>query len=132
MSAFLTSDEHPISVAKVVCDRWQKVGQSAELLSWVDLRSHLGLESSSTRGIIQTVVVWHLHRIECIVAANPDWQEVQAGVGRLTEVGWRVTILAPLANLGSAHNDLVGSTACVQGWWTRGNNEFHFTREETI
>lgn len=132
MSAASSSAPHPESIGKVVCERWKDVGENAALVRWGDLQLHLGLKKSSTRGILQAVVVWHLQKIECVVAPDPDWQDVQIGVGSLLQNGWTVTVLAPLNSLGSAHAGLGGTAASLQGWWSREDDQIHFTREESL
>jgi hypothetical protein len=74
--------------------------------------------------------VRHALRVECVLTASPDWDEVYRGVNELLGKGWSVTVLAPLRSLGSAHDALSGLTAVLQGWWVRDDEKLHFSTEE--
>ncbi|WP_312099862.1 hypothetical protein [Corynebacterium dentalis] len=117
-------------IGLAVCERWKDIGSSADLLSWASLAGRLGFDEIVCQGIEQAVIIPRAVRIECVVTGKPDWENVYRSVHRLLDEGWGVTVLAPLASLGTAHESLSGLAATLQGWWIRNDHELRFSTEE--
>jgi hypothetical protein len=130
MSAPNDSLTRPDNIGLAVCERWKDIGENADLVSWCSLVDRLGLDDLADQGISQAVLIPHALRIECVLTPTPNWEEVYRGVHTLLNKGWGVTVLAPLASLGTAHATLSGLTATLQGWWVRNDRELHFSTEE--
>jgi hypothetical protein len=124
------NDLHPTDIGLAVCERWKDVGANADLISGTSLAGRLGFDEIAGQGIDQAVIIPRALRIECVVTGTPDWEDVYRSVHRLLDEGWGVTVLAPLASLGTAHESLSGLAATLQGWWIRNNHELHFSTEE--
>lgn len=113
-----------------VCERWKDFGEKADVLTWTSVVTHLGLAEPDGAGISEAVVVPHQSRIECVLASQPDWNDVYRGVHELLDRGWGVTVLAPLADLGAAHKTLSGLQTVLQGWWIQEDRRLRFSTEE--
>jgi hypothetical protein len=124
------NDLRPTDIGLAVCERWKDVGASADLCSWPSLAGRLGFDGFVGQGIEQAIIIPRALRIECVVTAKPDWEDVYRSVHRLLGEGWGVTVVAPLASLGTAHESLSGLAATLQGWWIRNDHELHFSTEE--
>jgi hypothetical protein len=70
------------------------------------------------------VVIPDLNRIECVLDAGTDLRLATDRLGDLSEAGWSVWALVPLAQLNQAHDVFRSTAEYVQGWWER---EDHFT-----
>jgi hypothetical protein len=68
--------------------------------------------------------------IECVVSEETDWALVRNEVTNIINLGWMVTVLTPLSEIGAAHEGLRGSSARLQGWWQRAGHDMKFSRME--
>jgi hypothetical protein len=124
------NEPRPTDIGLAVCERWKDIGEEADLISWTSLAGRLGFDGIADKGIDQAVLIPHALRVECVLTSTPDWEDVYRSVHKLLDEGWGVTVLAPLASLGSAHESLSGLAATLQGWWMRNDHELHFSTEE--
>ncbi|WP_345761681.1 hypothetical protein [Diaminobutyricibacter sp. McL0608] len=106
-------------VAEEACIRWRAAGEETEVVTWESLVKQFGLADCGASNICEAIIVRRTNSVECIIQDRPDWRGVCVGVNALTDRGWDVTVLAPLAALGTAHEGLRGTAARIQGWWTR-------------
>ena len=118
------------SVANSAVSRWRTVGYSATVLSWNEMSESVGLFRSGSGSIVEAVVVPSTKVIECVVSEETDWALVLSQVTEVINLGWTVTVLAPLNEMGAAHEGLRGSNARLQGWWQRAGHEMNFSRTE--
>ena len=70
-----------------------------------------------------------LNRIECVLDANSDLAAASDRIRELSEAGWDVWALVPLARLAGAHDAFRSEADYVQGWWER-DQQFAFTTPE--
>jgi hypothetical protein len=74
-------------------------------------------------GIPGTVVVAaDLGVAECVLTLDDDPVDLASGLERLAAVGWEVTLLAPAARMGEAHQALRGRPLFLQAWWYDGDH----------
>jgi hypothetical protein len=118
------------SVATSALTRWLGVGQSATVVPWDLLTEQVGSFACDCAAITDAIVVPSTRTIECVVNEEADWALVLGQVSGVIELGWTVTVLTPLSEMGAAHEGLRGSRALLQGWWLRTNQEMHFGRTE--
>jgi hypothetical protein len=62
--------------------------------------------------------------VECV--ADGDFGPIGSAVRRLAAEGWRVAVLAPASQMGSAHRALRGVPARIQPWWTGSDDSVLF------
>ena len=62
--------------------------------------------------------------VECV--ADGDYDAIAVAVRALAADGWRVAVLAPTAQMGSAHRVLRGLPVRVQPWWTGADDSVMF------
>jgi hypothetical protein len=118
------------SVANSALSRWRTVGHSATVLSWEEMSESVCSLTCVSGAIVEAVVVPSTRVIECVVAEETDWALVRSQVTEVINLGWMVTVLAPLNEMGAAHEGLRGSNARLQGWWQRAGHEMNFSRME--
>jgi len=118
-------------VAKSAATRWEAVGESATVVKWTELENTFGITESGTHTIREAVVVRSAKCVECVLVDAPDWELVKRDVVAIAAGGWAVTVLTHLSALGSAHQELRGSAATLQGWWKMANSELGFSQMET-
>jgi hypothetical protein len=117
-------------VADSALVRWLMVGHSATVVSWAQIREEIG-DFTCEEGVISEAILIPSNKvIECVVPEEADWGVVLGQVTAVIDLGWRVTVLTPLKEMGAAHQGLRGSTACVQGWWQNEDAEMRFSRTE--
>lgn len=118
------------SVASSALSRWMTVGHSATVVSWDEMSESVGPFECGSGAIVEAVVVPSTNVIECVVSEGTDWALVLSQVNEVINLGWTVTVLAPLNEMGAAHEGLRGSSARLQGWWQRAGHEMNFGRME--
>lgn len=118
------------SVANSALSRWITVGYSATVVPWEEVGAGAGEFKCGGGAIVEAVVVPSTNVIECIVPEKTDWALVFDQVSVAINVGWTVTVLTPLNEMGAAHEGLRGSHARLQGWWQRAGRETCFGRIE--
>lgn len=118
------------SVANSALARWKSVGHFAAVVPWAEVREKAGIFDCCGEAIVEAVVVPSTKVIECIVQENPDWALVLNQIYEVSNLGWTITVLAPLSEMGAAHEGLRGSGARLQGWWQRAGHEVSFGRME--
>lgn len=118
------------SVAQSVVLRWRTLGHPATVVPWEEVDVGGGHFECGDRAIVEAVVVPSTNVIECVVSESADWSLVLAQVRGVIDLGWTVVVLAPLPEMGAAHEGLRGSSARLQGWWLRTGDDMHFSRME--
>ncbi|WP_143757224.1 hypothetical protein [Clavibacter michiganensis] len=118
------------SVAQSALSRWKSVGHSATVMSWGEMSESVGPLACDNGAIIEAVVVPFPKVIEVVIAQEADWGLVLDEVTEVINLGWMVTVLAPLNEMGAAHEGLRGSSARLQGWWLRAGRDMNFGRME--
>ncbi len=116
------------SVASSALSRWMTLGHPATVVPWEEVNQ--SIDHVECRAIVEAVVVPSTKVIECVVSESADWELVLTQVRGVIDRGWTVTVLAPLSEMGAAHEGLRGSNARLQGWWLRAGHEMHFSRLE--
>ena len=88
-------------------------------------------ENSDDNSICQgwLVVVPGEGRVECVIDEEWDLRDAVARIDEISESGWEVWALLPLARLSMAHEVLETHVDRIQGWWDRGET-FTFTSPE--
>jgi hypothetical protein len=118
------------SVAQSALSRWTNVGHSATVVSWGEMSESTGPLVHDSGSIVEAVVVPSSMIIECVVSEETDWALVRNEVTNIINLGWMVTVLTPLSEIGAAHEGLRGSSARLQGWWQRAGHDMKFSRME--
>lgn len=124
-----TLTEAASSVALATTARWRELGSDAHVCHQGVAIGDLGFPQQWPKTAPAAVVVSDANTVECVVDSATDWIGVCTFVSDLQESGWYVTVLTPLAVLGSAHQGLRGTQAKLQGYWTR-ENEIMFSPVE--
>lgn len=118
------------SVASSALSHWMTLGHSATVVPWDEVDGGNGRYECSDKAIVEAVVVPSTKVIECVVSESADWALVLTQVRGVIDLGWSVIVLAPLSEMGAAHEGLRGSSARLQGWWRRAGDDMHFSRIE--
>ena len=85
------------------------------------------VETSGCQGWL--VVVPGEGRVECVIDEDSDLRDAIPRIDEISESGWAVWALLPLARLSFAHEVLESHVERIQGWWDRGET-FTFTSPE--
>jgi hypothetical protein len=94
-----------------------------------DFVDEVGIETWNVAAVGEAVVLRHAYAVECIVTTAPNWHLLQENVTALIHRGWMVTVVTPLSSMGHAHEELRGTAARIQGWWTR-ESDYLFSPQE--
>ena len=59
--------------------------------------------------------------VECLLEDGVNPALMAPGIERLAATGWEVTLVAPAARMGEAHQGLRGRPTRLQAWWRDGD-----------
>lgn len=129
-SSEIVDQESIDRVVTAVSERWQILGKSSQVFSWVTLAEKIGLEDPENV-VNCAVVVPELRRIECVVGGWDEMERAFREFEALIDRNWHVSTLVPIRAMGAAHVAFRGLSISLQGWWARNDDPApHFSSPE--
>jgi hypothetical protein len=68
------------------------------------------------------VVVPRAGRVECVIDGDFDLRDAVKRIDEISDSGWSVWALLPLARMTLAHEVFEAHVERIQGWWDRGDS----------
>ncbi len=117
------------AVAEAAETRWRASGADVAVFPLVELCSRAGLVDVQP-GRQQAIVIQGHRSLELITDDAEQCRHLGPILRSLSDLGWQVSVLAPLAQMGLGHEFLRGASATLQGWWKNEANTYSFTGPE--